>query len=152
VGQRGYPIKVALVTGVDDLAETPELLRRPQRHADLVASQVQLEAPVVVVSPYGLGVAGPKRHFSLGGVEPPQRARGDELARTAIVAVRKLAAAAGRPLPAHVPPAATLRAGAAAGRDDGSGVNVPLLVGLFAIVFVPSVLLFEVWTRARREG
>jgi hypothetical protein len=105
----------------------------------------------VVVSPYGLGVAGPKLHGDLDGVDVPQQADGDQLARTAIVAVRKLAAAVGRPLPARVPPATALPASAAPEQDQSGGVNVPLIVGLFAIVFVPSVLLFEVWTRARRS-
>jgi hypothetical protein len=137
VGQRGYPVKVALVGGADDVAETPELFKRPQRHADVVASEVQLEAPVVVVSPHGLGVAGPKLHSALEEVDVPREAGGDQLARTAIVAV---------------PPATALRATAAPEQDESGGVNVPLIVGLFAIVFVPSVLLFEVWTRARRPG
>jgi hypothetical protein len=150
-GRRGYPVKVALVAGADDVAETPELLRRPQRHADVVASEVRLQAPVVIVSPYGLGVAGPKLHGDFDGVDVPQQANGDQLARTAIVAVRRLAAAAGRPLPARVPPATGLRASPAPAQDESGGVNVPLIVGLFALVFVPSVLLFEVWTRARRS-
>jgi hypothetical protein len=112
---------------------------------------VRLAAPVVVVSPYGVGVAGPKLHSDLDGVDVPQQAGGDQLARTAIVAVRRLAAAAGRPLPARVPPATALRASAPPEPDESGGVNVPLLVGLFVLVFVPSVLLFEVWTRARRS-
>jgi hypothetical protein len=139
VEQRGYPIKVALVAGRDDLSEQVGLLRRPQRYAELVASQLELDTPVVVVTPHGLGI------------DPPRQAGGDDLARTAIAAVRRLAAEAGRPLPARVPPAAALRVSAPARTDDDGGVNVALLVGLFAIVFVPSVLLFEVWTRARRR-
>jgi hypothetical protein len=146
--QRGYPVKVALIATRDDLADNPELLRRPQRYAELVASQLELEAPVVVVTPFGLGAAGPEVKGALHQVELPRQARGDALARAAMAAVRRLAAAAGRPLPVRVPAAKTL---VASTQDDDDGVNVPLVVGLFAIVFVPSVLLFEVWTRARRR-
>lgn len=142
---------MALVAGRDDLAEQVGLLRKPQRYAELVASQLELDAPVVVVTPHGLGVGGPEVKSALGGIDLPRQAGGDDLARTAIAAVRRLAADAGRPLPARVPPAAALRVSAPARTDDDGGVNVALVVGLFAIVFVPSVVLFEVWTRARRR-
>lgn len=142
---------MALVAGRDDLVEQVGLLRRPQRYAELVASQLELDAPVVVVTPHGLGVGGPEVKSALGGIDLPRQAGGDDLARTAIAAVRRLAAEAGRPLPARVPPATALRVSAPARTDDDGGVNVALVVGLFAIVFVPSVVLFEVWTRARRR-
>jgi hypothetical protein len=146
--ERGYPIKIALVATREDLSDNAELLRDPQRYAQLVASEFELDTPVVIVSPHGVGAAGPELARTLRGVEVPRQADGDDLARTAMVAVRSLAAAAGHPLPARVPPATALRADPSG--DDESGVNVPLIVGLFALVFVPSVLLFEVWTRRRR--
>jgi hypothetical protein len=145
---RGYPIKVALVAASEDLSDNAELLRDPQQYAELAASEFGLDAPVVVVSPHGVGVARPELAGALRGVDVPRRADGDDLARTAMVAVRRLAAAAGHPLPARVPPAAALRASPSS--DDESGVNVPLIVGLFVLVFAPSVLFFEVWTRRRR--
>ena len=118
--QRGYPVKVALVAGVEDLVEDVGMMRAPQRYAGTVASMIdrELEAPVLVVTPFGLGVAGNAlRHGVLrpvttrdarrlvGRLEVPADAQGDDLARTAMAAVRRLARAAGRPLPAHVPPA-----------------------------------------------
>src|SRR3954447_26937256 len=60
----GYPIKVSILGDTDDVSDMPAMLRRPQRYANYVAaalksSRVPLSAPVVIVSPYGIGVAGP---------------------------------------------------------------------------------------------
>jgi hypothetical protein len=100
----GYPIKVSILGDADDVSDMPEMLRRPQRYANYVAaalksSQVPLSAPVVVVSPYGIGVAGP-------GAERVSTATGqggDQLGNAAMGAVRELATAGGHPLPANVP-------------------------------------------------
>ena len=53
----GYPIKVSLVTAAD-VADTPEMLNKPQEYAEfvvgaLVGSRVPVEAPVVIVTPAG---------------------------------------------------------------------------------------------------
>ena len=58
--RRGYPIKVALVAGVEDLVDDLAMMRAPQRYAGTVASMIERElaAPVLVVTPFGLGVAG----------------------------------------------------------------------------------------------
>ena len=119
--RRGYPIKVALVAGVEDLVDDLAMMRAPQRYAGTVASMIERElaAPVLVVTPFGLGVAGNSvrngvlRPVSardarrlVGRLEVPADPRGDDLARTAMAAVRRIARAAGRPLPARVAPAA----------------------------------------------
>lgn len=163
--QRGYPIKVALVANEEDLVDNPDMLRKPQRYAEFVGSELggKLQAPVVVVTAYGFGVSGRALRGGrlaaldradgralLSGVAVPRRAHGDALAEAAIAAVRELARAGGHPLPANVPPAKVL--GAKSGSSgDGLGINVWLIVGLFAIVFIPSVLLFEIWTRSSRR-
>ena len=58
--RRGYPIKVALVAGPEDLVEDLGMLRTPQRYARPVAALIErrLTAPVLIVTPYGAGVAG----------------------------------------------------------------------------------------------
>jgi hypothetical protein len=164
VAQRGYPIKVALVANQEDLVDNPDMLRKPQRYADFVGSELgQLQAPVVIVTAYGFGVSGRALRGGrlaaldradgralLSRVAVPRRAQGDALAEAAIAAVRELARAGGRPLPANVPPAKVLGANSGSS-GDGLGINVWLIVGLFAIVFVPSVLLFEIWTRTSRR-
>jgi len=118
--RRGYPIKVALVAGVEDLVDDLAMMRAPQRYATTVASKIEreAEAPVLVVTPFGLGVAGngvrqgvlrpltaADARRLVGGLEVPPDGEGDDLARTAIAAVRRIARDAGRPLPAHVAPA-----------------------------------------------
>ena len=58
----GYPIKVALVGGKDDLTDAPGMLRHPQRYADQVVAGLEsvrpVTAPLLVVTPHGLGIAG----------------------------------------------------------------------------------------------
>jgi hypothetical protein len=124
-GQRGYPIKVALIATSADLALDPTMLRAPQRYAAFVAGQLQgahpLRAPLLVVTPYGFGVAGPvPRDVSFAGLRVPARADGDALAVAATTAVRRLARAGGHALPAHVAPAGFVYS-PASGHDRGWG-------------------------------
>jgi hypothetical protein len=163
---RGYPIKVALVANEDDLTDNPGMLAKPQQYAEFVASELELggklQAPVLVVTASGFGVSGrglrggrlsalsrADARALLHGVEVPARGQGDALASAALVAVRKITDAGGRPLPADVPPAKVLGASASANDDDA--INVWLIIGLFAVVFLPSLLLFEVWIRVSRR-
>jgi hypothetical protein len=147
--RRGYPIKVALVANADDLTDNPRLLRHPQRYAEFVASELGdgLDAPVLVVTPHGLGAAGrpPTRLdglMLLRNIALPRRAGGDALAAAAMVAVRKLAQSDGHPLPAQVPPAQVLGAGIAAGgnaSDDG-GTGGWLTAGVLTLALVGALL------------
>ena len=149
----GYPIKVSLVTAAD-VADTPEMLNKPQEYAEfvvgaLVGSRVPVEAPVVIVTPAGIGVAGPGAE-EMRGVTTGTT--GDALARAAMTAVRDIAARAGHPLPAHIPPAQ----GAIVPPKGGGlpsvdfGALTPLLV--FAVIFGGAALLFELRTRLSRRG
>jgi hypothetical protein len=118
--QRGYPIKVALVAGPEDLVDDLGMLRTPQRYAETVATLIEhrITAPVLIVTPYGAGVAGKASvdgrlrpvgggdaEALLRGVRVARQADGDELAATAMAAVRRIARAGGHALPANVPPA-----------------------------------------------
>jgi hypothetical protein len=151
--QAGYPIKVSLISAAD-VADTPEMLNKPQEYAEyvagaLVGSRIPVEAPVVIVSPAGIGVAGP------GAEEMPGVATGrsgDELARVAITTVRELATRAGHPLPAHVAPAPAAVAPPKGGGlpDVDAGALTPLLV--FAVIFGGAALLFELRQRLSRRG
>src|SRR5215213_9102877 len=62
--QAGYPIKVSILGDESDVADRPEMLKHPQRYAMFIAtelkrSHIALAGPIVVVSPSGIGVAGP---------------------------------------------------------------------------------------------
>jgi hypothetical protein len=161
----GYPVKVALVGAEDDVGDTPQMLHRPQHYAEQLASGLeaerQLRAPVLVVSPHGLGIAGPamrdgaiapvrraEAETLLAGVQVGERSDGDALARAAMAAVRQIARAGGSPLPAHVPPAAVISSAPA---DDGRSMAGWLPFGVFAVVFLLAWLGFEVRTRAARR-
>jgi|1186.fasta_scaffold440901_2 hypothetical protein len=150
----GFPIKVAIVAGEDDVSDNPEMLNKPQEYAEyvvgaLVGSRVAVEAPVVIVTPAGIGVAGP-------GAEEMRGVRtgttGDALARTAMTAVRDIAAKAGHPLPADIPPAQVAVAPPQGGGlpDVDFGALTPLLV--FAVIFGGAAVLFELRTRLSRRG
>jgi hypothetical protein len=147
----GYPVKAAIVAAESDVADNPEMLRKPQAYADyvvsaLTGSRVPVEAPVVIVTPYGVGVAGP-------GAEPvtgvATASGGDALARSAMQAVRSVAAAGGHPLPAHVPPAQV-----AVPEPPGSGYDLGGLTPLFvfAAIFGGAALLFELRSRISRRS
>jgi hypothetical protein len=77
-----------------------------------------LAAPVVIVTPFGIGVGGREERRGrtrfvgagrgralAGDVTVPAGADGDAMARAAMTTVRRIARAGGHPLPAEVPPA-----------------------------------------------
>jgi hypothetical protein len=157
---RQYPIKLALVANENDLAHRPIMLRRPQLYADTLVRELggpgAFRAPVLVVTPYGFGVAGPGAR----GVRPlldrlpPPGPAGDALARAGMVAVRQTARAGGHVLPANVAPLSAVQpsAATAAPTTAGNGPDVRLLAGLAAGAFLLAVLAFEIRLRlvARR--
>ena len=150
----GFPLKVAIVASEADVADNPEMLNKPQEYADyvvgaLVGSRVPVDAPVVIVTPVGIGVAGPGAE-DVASVKTGQG--GDALARAAMTAVRDIAAAAGHPLPAHIPPAQVAVVPPKGGGlpDVDFGALTPLLV--FAVIFGGAALLFELRQRLSRRG
>ena len=171
--RRGYPVKVALVAGTEDLVEDLTPLKTPQRYANTVASTIQhdLDAPVLVVTPFGLGVAGNAarngvlRPITPGyarrlvrGLRVPGDGDGDALARAAMAAVRRIARAGDHPLPARVAPAEPVTASVATGpaapvpvERGGSGGGGGSLLWLFAAALVPLALLWA-HRRSRRPA
>jgi hypothetical protein len=150
----GYPIKVGIVGSADDLTDDPSMFGRPQAYAESVASLLGAparEAPVLIVSPNGLGLAGaqttPADATRINArIHLTRRANGDELANAATRAVRRLAAAAGHPLPADVPPAKVLSPVPGAG-SGGGGIGTLLPFLLFAAVFLSAWAYYEVRRR-----
>ena len=168
VRRDGYPIKVALVGGKDDLTDAPGMLRHPQRYADQLVAGLEsvrpVTAPLLVVTPHGLGIAGramaddvygPVTRASgpalLGALSQRRPADGDALAQTAIAAVRRIARAGGHALPADVPPARILASGPS--RAAGGGGSTPgwLPLAVFAAVFLLAWLAYELRIRAPRR-
>jgi hypothetical protein len=150
----GFPLKVAIVASEADVADNPEMLNKPQEYADyvvgaLVGSRVPVDGPVVIVTPVGIGVAGPGAE-EMTAVKTGQG--GDALARAAMTAVRDIAADAGHPLPAHIPPAQVAIVSPKGGGlpDVDLGALTPLFV--FAVIFGGAALLFELRQRLSRRG
>jgi hypothetical protein len=163
----GSPARVTLVAGEADVTEDPSMLRAPQRYAEFVEGKLSevaarpLGEPVVVVTPYGIGVAGRamrRGRFGpvsragaralVGGLEPGG-ATGDDLGRAAMTMVRRIARAGGNPLPAHVPPA---KAPVPAPYDPpGGGLGGWLPLFAFGAVFLGAAALYEIRVRYRRS-
>ena len=159
----GYPIRVALIANDVDV-EDPTVLDHPQVYAEAIVAAIESErgkvvgAPLVVVSPAGLGVAGramidgvvapiepATAAFFLAGLAAPTDGHGDALAASATRAVRQIADLGGHPLPAVVAPASAELVATARSAD---GIDwVPFVV--FGLLFVPAWLAYEVWTRQR---
>jgi hypothetical protein len=163
--QAGYPIKVGIVGSADDLTEDLSMFNTPQRYAEYVGAVLgadNLGAPVLIVTPNGLGISGAQELDGrlrpvvgsdagrlLGGTRASPRATGDELARTAMAAVRRIAEAGGHPLPRYVPPAKVLTPIESPG---GAGLGTWLPALIFAGVFLTAWLWFEVRNRSARRG
>ena len=148
--RRGYPVKVALVARArGDLTDEPSMLRRPQRYAEFVSSELGagVRAPIVVVTPFGFGVsgAGVRPSVASGLVQP--RGGGDALAVAAMAAVRRIARAGGHPLPADVPPASML--GTRASADSGPS-DLVRIAALFGVTFLVLFGALELWSRRGR--
>jgi hypothetical protein len=163
--QRGYPIKVALVAAEGDLTDDPAMLRRPQRYAEFVGAELgkSVRAPILIVTPFGFGVSG--RELRNGRLRPisradarslvrglalPSRAQGDALAKASMAAVRQIARAGDRPLPAKVPPARVLGSREPAGGSGGGSTDLVRIAVLFGATFLVLWVSYEAWLRRRR--
>jgi hypothetical protein len=113
--QRGYPIRVALIASPADLGSVTALWRQPETYARFLGQELAFvhKGPLLVVMPNGFGLT------QLGRALPGQAtltglgAPGAGLVGAAITAVRRLAAAAGHPLPVS-----SVKAPRAAGSGD----------------------------------
>jgi hypothetical protein len=99
----GYPIKVALIASTNDLGAAAVLFGRPQTYAQFLGSEIREVAPyqlllVVMPTGYGVSTSSAAAQRAVAGLAKPQGTTSDDLARAAILAVPKLAAAAGHPL------------------------------------------------------
>jgi hypothetical protein len=134
----GLPIKVALIASAVDLGVIPELFGKPQSYAEFLDKEISFQhsQPLLVVMAAGYGVQGipAAATQALKGLAAPAGKTSTELARAAIGAVAKLAAASGHPV-TGVP-------GVGAGSSGGSSSKAPLVIGLgVAAVLVAAALV-----------
>jgi hypothetical protein len=138
--ERGYPIKVVLFASEEDTGGEPEPLEDTQTYVTTVSDELEafdaLRAPVLIVTPHAFGLGGKQpRGGTLRPITRPlaaelarglplaKEADGNALARSAMVATRRLASAGGHPLPNRIAPAEhNLKGilGTAGSRDPGS--------------------------------
>jgi hypothetical protein len=157
----GYPVKVSLVGDPSDVNDRSEMLRKPQAYAEFVASElrrssVSMVGPVLIVSPYGIGIAGPDvargdAQRLLAGLSVPAAAGGDQLAETALAAVRQVAATSGHPLPANVPPMQVPSVPPAPSSGPGYDLRGLTPFAVFIAIFGSALAYLRVRTRMARR-
>jgi hypothetical protein len=136
-----FPIKVALIDTPVDLGAIPTLFAKPQQYADFLDQEISFAGSdqlLLVVMPNGYGVRGlgPSATDVASTLERPSGDTSDALARAAIAAVPKLAAAAGHPV-------TRASGGSDGGADDGrTALSVGALVFL-AVVASAAVIWFR---------
>jgi len=166
---RGYPIKVVLFADENDTGGELAPLEDTQSYVTTISRELgatkELRAPVLIVTPDRFGVGGkqpgdgtlaaitPRLASELvRGLPTAERADGTALARTAIRAVRRLAAAGGHPLPRHIEPADQNLygiLGADRSRDQGTR---PWLIALLVVgTVLLGALLVAVHRRMARK-
>ncbi|HEU0335438.1 MAG TPA: hypothetical protein VFR43_02735, partial [Gaiellaceae bacterium] len=168
---RGYPIKVVLFANEGDTGGEPAPLEDPQTYVTTVSGELEavgaLRAPVLVVTPHRLGLGGKQPRAGTPtpitrvlaaelarGLPLAKKADGNALARSAMVAVRRLAAAAGHPLPKRIPPAEndlTGILGAAAPREEATATTPWLIAAVVGSALLLGGLLVVVHRRTARE-
>jgi hypothetical protein len=140
--KRGYPIRVALIPFTSDLGTAVSLWRHPQDYAKFLGSELAFvyAKRLLIVQPSGFGVYNGKRPVAkerrvLAGVPVGQTP--SELARSAEVAVRKLAASDG----------VVVQEPSTGGGHDWRDRAIIAVVGLFGVALI--VLLGGRLRRAR---
>ncbi len=141
-----FPIKVALIASPADLGAVPSLFAKPQQYADFLDQEISFfggKQPLLVVMPNGYGVQGltPSGTVAAAKLPPPAGRASDDLARAAIVAVPRLAAAAGHPV-GGVPGASSAGAGGSGSGGGAAAVGVGVLA-FVAVLASAAVLSFR---------
>jgi MYXO-CTERM domain-containing protein len=141
----GFPIKVALIASPVDLGVIPDLFGKPQKYAEFLVQEISFNTkqPLLVVMPAGLGSAGlPAPSASaLPGIPRPAGNQTNDLARTALAAIPKLAAAAGHHVKAG---------GGQSASAGGGGASVAIIAGLMIVALAGVAAAFA--TRRRRAA
>ena len=142
-----FPIKVALIASPTDLGVVPNLFDQPQKYADFLDQEISFEGKrsLLVVMPSGYGVQGlsPSATLAAASLTKPAGRNSNDLARAAITAVPKLAAAAGHPIK-DLPSASSARPG------NGSTTLIVAILALGAVG--TAAALIAIRRRQERAG
>jgi hypothetical protein len=120
-----FPLKVAMVDAPLDLGGIPALFGKPQRYAKFLDQELTFtgKPALLIVMPGGYGAAGlpAAATAAVASLAKPASSHSDDLAKAAIAAVPKLAAAAGHSI------------GAVGAPGGGSGSGAGLAIGIVAV-------------------
>ncbi len=151
-GRAHFPIKVALIESPADLGAIPSLFAKPQQYATFLDQEISFANTkdlLLVVMPNGYGVAGltPAVTSAAASLPKPAGRGSDGLAHAALLAIPKLAAAAGHPV--ETAPGA---AGSGAARPGAGGGGGGATVAGVAALAVGAVVIAGavMWFRRRR--
>ncbi|HEX4107805.1 MAG TPA: hypothetical protein VHX88_06695 [Solirubrobacteraceae bacterium] len=113
----GLPLRVAIIESPIDLGGIPALFGQPARYAHFLEGEIDFNTrvPLLVVTPQGLAVQDAVPASDLAGVPMDVDHQSAGLARTAVRAVERIAAARGRPI--APPPLPASDSGATGGND-----------------------------------
>jgi hypothetical protein len=150
---RGYQLRVALIASPTDLGSVTELWRRPQSYAEFLGEELSLvyRGTLLVIMPNGFGLYrlnGPlaSARSAVAAVSAPGTDAG--LGPSALSAIRRLAAAAGHPLPLPNTPTAVASTRGLPEALPGAVFAVGGL--LVAVAWVLSLRAQPLGARARR--
>lgn len=149
---KGFEIKVALIAARVDLGAVPQLFEQPQKYADLLTAEISFNTKprVLVVLPAGLGGnnLGDQAGTALSGIDVDAGAGADGLARAAMLAIGRLTAANGTPVPV---PAVARESGRASGERGGGGASPLLVFGLPVLLVLLGAGAVAVHNRGRED-
>jgi len=138
-----FPLKVAIIASPIDLGVIPEMFGKPQTYADFLDQEISFQGKqqLLVVMAAGYGVVGlsPAATAAAATLPKPTSGTSDGLAKAAIVAVARLARAAGHPIAALTPAAPA----------SSSGSSVVLLVAIIAAAVLATGTLVALRRRRR---
>ncbi len=130
---KGLNLKVAIIGSPVDLGALPAMFGKPQTYANFLAQEISFSGPqpLLVVMPAGFGVAhaGPPSALSGLQVETAQQSNG--LARSAILAVQRIAKANGKAIPAA--------SGSSGSGGSGGGTSPVITFGIPAVLVAAAV-------------
>jgi hypothetical protein len=151
----GLPLKVALIHSPEDLGAIPSVFGKPQAYANFLDREISFNGPqpLLVVMPAGYGVQGlhAPAGTALRTLRPPSGTTSDDLARAALTAVAKLAAADGHPVKVVSGDAGV---GAVGGGSGSSAWVIAVAMAVAAVAAAAGLLVLRRRYRpgARRAG
>ena len=131
---KGLNLKVAIIGAPTDLGAVPNLFGQPQAYAKFLSQEISFNQPqsLLVVMPDGFGLARADPASSVKGLAIDSAHGSNGLARSAIMAVQRVASANGKPI----------SVGAASSGGSGSGGVSPLIAfGAPALLVVLGALV-----------